>query len=134
MRKLTYLDKEMILQSYKDAAPTSRKKTIDALAKTCDVDVETIELVIKEDKLKKKRVSDAKKTKEKPKEDDVKIYEPVHSDPEPHDVLPTQLPEFIKDILFERYTELETEVDHLEKRLHETQQKYGLLKKYLFGS
>lgn len=77
-----------------------------------------------------------KKTKEKPKEepDDVKIYEPVHSDPEPHDALPTQLPEFIKDILFDKYSELETEVDHLEKRLNETQQKYGLLKKYLFES
>lgn len=144
MRELSTLDKGMILQTYRDADPSKKRQTIEALASTCDVDVETICEVIKQDKLDKaaKKEKERKRPGPKPRDpkpadpdqDDVKIYEPVRSE-QPHpQAMPTELPEYIRDILFERFKELETELDGLEKRLAETKSKYGLLKKYLFES
>jgi hypothetical protein len=144
MRKLSTLDKGMILQTYRDADPSKKRQTIEALASTCDVDVETICEVIKQDKLDKaaKKEKERKRPGPKPRDpkpadpdpDDVKIYEPVRSELPHPQVMPTELPEYIRDILFERFKELETELDGLEKRLAETKSKYGLLKKYLFES
>lgn len=142
MRKLSELDKGMILQTYRDAAPGTKSQTINALAKTCDVDVETICKVIEQDKLDRaaRKEKEKKKPGPKPKDpvpacpdpDDVKIYEPARSDPQHQQARPTELPDYIRDILFERFKELETELDHLEKKLGDTKSKYGLLKKYLF--
>lgn len=140
MRKLSTLDKGMILQTYRDADPGKKRQTIEALASTCDVDVETICEVIKQDKLDKaaKKEKERKKPGPKPRDpkpaapdpEDVKIYEPVRS---PHQqALPTELPDYIRDILFERFKELETELGDLESKLADTKSKYGLLKKYLF--
>lgn len=144
MRKLSTLDKGMILQTYRDADPGKKRQTIEALASTCDVDVETICEVIKQDKLDKaaKKEKERKRPGPKPRDpkpadpdpDDVKIYEPVRSELPHPQAMPTELPEYIRDILFERFKELETELDGLEKRLDETKSKYGLLKKYLFES
>lgn len=142
MRKLSTLDKGMILQTYRDADPGKKRQTIEALANTCDVDVETICEVIKQDKLDKaaKKEKERKKPGPKPKDpkpaapdqEDVKIYEPVRSDPLPQQAMPTELPDYIRDILFERFKELETELGDLESKLADTKSKYGLLKKYLF--
>ena len=145
MRKLTPLDKGMILQTYRDADPGMKRQTIEALAKTCDVDVDTIAEVIKQDKLDRaaKKEKERKKPGPKPKNpkpadpdpaDDVKIYEPVRSDPPHQQALPTELPEYIRDILFERFKDLETQLGDLESKLADTKAKYGLLKKYLFDS
>lgn len=142
MRKLSTLDKGMILQTYRDAAPGAKQKTIEALAGTCDVDVETICEVIKQDKLERAARKEKERQKPGPKpkdpkpaapdQEDVKIYEPVRSDTPHQQTLPTELPDYIRDILFERFKELETELDQLEKKLGDTKSKYGLLKKYLF--
>lgn len=140
MRKLSELDKGMILQTYRDAAPGSKTKTINALAKTCDVDAETICKVIEQDKLDRaaRKEKEKKKPGPKPRDpkpadpDDVKIYEPVRSDPPHQQAMPTELPDYIRDILFERFKELETELGDLESKLADTKSKYGLLKKYLF--
>ncbi len=142
MRKLSTLDKGMILQTYRDAAPGAKQKTIEALAGTCDVDVGTICEVIKQDKLERaaRREKEKKKPGPKPRDpkpagpdpDDVKIYEPVRSGPTQQQALPTELPDYIRDILFERFKELETELGDLESKLADIKSKYGLLKKYLF--
>lgn len=144
MRKLSTLDKGMILQTYRDADPGKKRQTIEALASTCDVDVETICEVIKQDKLDKaaKKEKERKKPGPKPRDpkpadpdpDDVKIYEPVRSELPHPQAMPTELPEYIRDILFERFKELETELGDLESKLTDTKSKYGLLKKYLFES
>lgn len=144
MRKLSTLDKGMILQTYRDADPGKKRQTIEALASTCDVDVETICEVIKQDKLDKaaKKEKERKKPGPKPRDpktadpdpDDVKIYEPVRSELPHPQAMPTELPEYIRDILFERFKELETELGDLESKLADTKSKYGLLKKYLFES
>lgn len=143
MRKLSTLDKGMILQTYRDADPGKKRQTIEALASTCDVDVETICEVIKQDKLDKaaRKEKEKKRPGPKPRDpkpadpdpaEDVKIYEPVRSDPTQQQAMPTELPEYIRDILFERFKELETELGDLESKLADTKSKYGLLKKYLF--
>lgn len=134
----------MILQTYRDADPGKKRQTIEALASTCDVDVETICEVIKQDKLDKaaKKEKERKKPGPKPRDpktadpdpDDVKIYEPVRSELPHPQAMPTELPEYIRDILFERFKELETELGDLESKLADTKSKYGLLKKYLFES
>lgn len=144
MRKLSTLDKGMILQTYRDADPSKKRQTIEALASTCDVDVETICEVIKQDKLEKaaKKEKERKKPGPKPRDpkpadpepDDVKIYEPARSELPHPQAMPTELPEYIRDILFERFKELETELGDLESKLTDTKSKYGLLKKYLFES
>lgn len=144
MRKLSTLDKGMILQTYRDADPSKKRQTIEALASTCDVDVETICEVIKQDKLDKaaKKEKERKRPGPKPRDpkpadpdpDDVKIYEPARSELPQQQALPTELPEYIRDILFERFKELETELGALESKLADTKSKYGLLKKYLFES
>lgn len=142
MRKLSTLDKGMILQTYRDADPGKKRQTIEALASTCDVDVETICEVIKQDKLDKaaKKEKERKRPGPKPRDpkpadpDDVKIYEPVRSELPHPQAMPTELPEYIRDILFERFKELETELGDLESKLADTKSKYGLLKKYLFES
>lgn len=144
MRKLSTLDKGMILQTYRDADPGKKRQTIEALASTCDVDVETICEVIKQDKLDKaaRKEKERKKPGPKPRDpktadpdpDDVKIYEPVRSELPHPQAMPTELPEYIRDILFERFKELETELGDLESKLADTKSKYGLLKKYLFES
>lgn len=144
MRKLSTLDKGMILQTYRDADPGKKRQTIEALASTCDVDVETICEVIKQDKLDKaaRKEKERKKPGPKPRDpktadpdpDDVKIYEPVRSELPHPQAMPTELPEYIRDILFERFKELETELGDLESKLADTKSKYVLLKKYLFES
>ena len=140
MRKLSELDKGMILQTYRDTPPNKKRQTIKALAGTCDVDVETICEVINQDKLERaaRKEKEKKKPGPKPRDpkpaapDDVKIYEPVRSDPPHQQAMPTELPDYIRDILFERFKELETELGDLESKLADTKSKYGLLKKYLF--
>ena len=145
MRKLSELDKGMILQTFRDADASKKSQTIEALAKTCDVDVETICEVIKQDKLEKaaRKEKERKKPGPKPRDpkpadpdpaDDVKIYEPARSEQAHQQALPTELPDFIKDILFERFKELESQLGALESKLADTRSKYRLLKKYLFDS
>ena len=143
MRKLSELDKGMILQTFRDADSSKKSQTIEALAKTCDVDVETICEVIKQDKIeraarkeKERRKPGPKPKDPKPKDpdEDVKIYEPARSEQPHQQALPTELPDFIKDILFERFKELESQLGDLECKLADTRSKYGLLKKYLFDS
>lgn len=129
MRKLSTLDKGMILQTYRDADPGKKRETIEALASTCDVDVETICEVIKQDKLDKAAKKEKERKRPGPKPRDPK---PVRSDPKQQQALPTELPDYIRDILFERFKELETELGDLESKLADTRSKYGLLKKYLF--
>ena len=146
MRRLTTLDKDMIIQSFHDADPGTKSKTIECLAKTLDVDEDTIKAVIRDDiarkeELKAKRQKKAReKAKEKAKEtaaaepvDDTKVYEPVRA-VDNRIALPTELPEYIRDILFDKFKELEEELDTLEKRISDTKNKYKLLKKYLFDS
>ena len=145
MRKLSELDKGMILQTFRDADSSKKSQTIEALAKTCDVDVETICEVIKQDKIERAARKEKERRKLGPKPraakpaapdpvDDVKIYEPARSEQPHQQALPTELPDFIKDILFERFKELESQLGDLECKLADTRSKYGLLKKYLFDS
>ena len=46
---------------------------------------------------------------------------------------PLPMPEYVQDILFEKFGELERELDDLQAKLKKTEEHYEALKKYLFN-
>lgn len=162
MRELSKMDKDMILQTYRDA--DNKKKAIDALAKVCDVDAETIKKVLRD-----KGALQTRQPKKMP-DDWHEVKAPVIqeiSGPEDGfevmdlDNLPVctifadqaeddtklyetkhkkdpakaagPLPDYIQSVLFFKLLELEKEIDHMEDQLTLARQRHQQLREFLFN-
>lgn len=151
MRELSKMDKDMILQTYRDA--DNKKKAIDALAKVCDVDAETIKKVLRDKgalqtrqpkvmhDLPEEKVEELKQIiddnplidldVEDPLEDDTKLYETKHKKDPAKAAGP--LPDYIQSVLFFKLLELEKEIEHMEKQTALARQRHQQLKEFLFN-
>ena len=143
--KITYQDKEMICQTYRDAE--DKKKAVSALVKVIGCEASAINEVLRENGLIKPRVEiKAEKTKE-PADQDVKIYkrgvqfveniEQVKKDPKeaagPCESQGKKMPDFVQDILFKELSQLERELGTLQENIEAVQKRYEALKDYLFS-
>lgn len=151
MRELSKMDKDMILQTYRDA--DNKKKSINALAKVCDVDAETIKKVLRDKgalqtsqskvviDLPEEKVEELKQIiddnplidldVEDPLEDDTKLYETKHKKNPAKAAGP--LPDYIQSVLFFKLLELEKEIEHMEKQTALARQRHQQLKEFLFN-
>lgn len=151
MRELSKMDKDMILQTYRDA--DNKKKSIDALAKVCDVDAETIKKVLRDKgalqtsqskvviDLPEEKVEELKQIiddnplidldVEDPFEDDTKLYETKHKKDPAKAAGP--LPDYIQSVLFFKLLELEKEIEHMEKQTALARQRHQQLREFLFN-
>lgn len=142
--KITYQDKEMICQTYRDAE--DKEKAVSALAKVIGCEVSDINKVLRENGQLKPRVEiKAEKTKESA-DQDVKIYkkgaqfvdniEQVQKDPKEAagscESQGKKMPEFVQDILFRELSQLERELGILQEDIKAVQKRYDALKDYLF--
>ena len=140
--KITYQDKEMICQTYRDAE--DKEKAVSALAKVIGCEVSAINEVLRENGLKIRRAKAAAPAA--PADQDVKIYkkgvqfvdniEQVKKDPKeaaaPFENQEKKMPEFVQDILFRELSELERELGTLQENFEAVQKRYEALKNYLF--
>lgn len=150
MRELSKMDKEMILQTYNDA--DNKRKAINALAKVCDVDAETIRAVIKDQRAaaapKEIRIKEPANMEELVEtidmaakdviyldldktEDGTKLYETKHKKDPAKAAGP--LPDYIQSVLFFKLLELEKEIDHMEDQLKLARQRHQQLREFLFN-
>ena len=155
MRELSMMDKDMILQTYHDA--DNKRKAINALAKVCDVDAETIKKVLREKgALTKKAAAPIKEQIEEVKDEVIKAAEDCGlidldealdefiADQAGHDTYePKQakdpakaagpLPDYIQSVLFFKLLELEKEIEHMEKQTALARQRHEQLREFLFS-
>lgn len=139
-------DVELILETYDEAI--NKRKAILSIAKLLDV---TPEEVIEKLQQNGRKIDYTKK--EKPKKAPAKVKDPEprlikndeSKDPEGR-LLKTEeqkqpeaaaakaiIPDYVQDVLFREFGALETRLGELQAEIEATEQKYKLLKNYLFG-
>lgn len=140
-------DVELILEAYDEA--DNKRKAIMSLAKLIGV---TPEEVIEKLKENGRKIDFTRKAKPKKKAEDpglLKTEESGALKTEPTDKLPLKteeqeaadpeqkalnIPEYVQDVLFEKFGQLERKLGELQQEYNETEQKYLVLKRYLFNN
>ena len=134
-------DVEVICMTYDEA--TNKRQAIMSLAKLIGVTPEEIIEKLQQngrtiDMSKRKKPKAAAKTEEpgelKTEPTDklpLKFEEQEAADPEQKAL---NIPEYVQDVLFEKFGQLETKLGELQQEYNETEQKYLVLKRYLFNN
>lgn len=133
-------DVELILETYDEAI--NKRKAILSIAKLLDVTPEEVIEKLQQngrtiDMSKRKKPKAAAKTEEPCELKNeltenlpLKTEEPEAADPEQKAL---NIPEYVQDVLFEKFGQLERKLGELQQEYNETEQKYLVLKRYLFN-
>lgn len=133
-------DVELILETYDEAI--NKRKAILSIAKLLDVTPEEVIEKLQQngrtiDMSKRKKPKAAAKTEESCELKNeltenlpLKFEEQAAADPEQKAL---NIPEYVQDVLFEKFGQLERKLGELQQEYNETEQKYLVLKRYLFN-